>query len=247
VAQSQIIYGLGQPDFTTLAGQFIYVEPMAFEITGESQEKTSKKFVNGRLVTAGSLIDDESYKMKVSIQAASWTALQFAHGEMAGTTSSISLPEVRYAKVPSASPYEIVDADVGTSAGVWVFQVDPIDKPLVLSVGAPAAGAFQVDATNTKLVFNAAQAGASIAYRVFKTYSNVGSIGEESLSAANVLSQFSFSGLAYSDTKPYRIVIPKMARVSVPSISLSDVTTLEAEFRLVVANGKRSAYQLFDI
>jgi hypothetical protein len=247
MSQSQILYGLGAPDFTSLAGKFVYVEPMEFEITGESGEKVSEKFVNGQKVIAGSLIDGERYKLKVGIQAASWTALQFAHGELAGTTASIALPEVRYARVPLVAPFEIIDPTVGTSAGVWVFQVDPIDKVLIVSAAAPAVGTFQVDVVNTKLVFNAAQAGASIAYRVFKTYANISSIGEEALPVANLLNQMSYSGLCYTDTKQYRIVVPKMSRISVPKISLSEVTKLEVEYRLSVANGKRSAYQLFDI
>jgi hypothetical protein len=236
MAQAQIMYGLGQPDFTSLAGKFIYVEPLTFELTGEGGEIISEKFVAGKKVTAGSLLDGEKYKLKVGIQAASFTALAWAQGEVTKTTSSISLPEVREARVPSIAPFEIVDADLATSAGAWAFQVDPIDTALVISVGAPAAGGFQVDAANTKLVFNSAQAGAAIAYRVFKT-----------LAAADLLTQFRFGGVGYTDGRRVRIDIPKMARISVPSLSLSDVTTLECEFRLAVAAGERSAYQFYEI
>jgi hypothetical protein len=247
MAQAQIMYGLGQPDFTSLAGKFVYVEPLTFELTGEGGEIISEKYVAGKKVTAGSLLDGEKYKLKVGIQAASFTALAWAHGEVTKTTSNISLPEVREARVPLVAPFEIVDADLATSAGAWAFQVDPIDTALVISVGAPAAGGFQVDAANTRLVFNSAQAGAAIAYRVFKTYSNVRSIGKETLAAADLLTQFRFGGVGYTDGRRVRIDIPKMARISVPSLSLSDVTTLECEFRLAVAAGERSAYQFYEI
>jgi hypothetical protein len=247
MAQSQIMYGLGQPDFTTLLGRFIYVEPLKFELTGEGGEIISEKFVSGRKVVAGSLLDGEKYKLKIGIQAASFTALAWAHGEVTKTTSTVTLPEVREARVPLVAPFEIVDLDLATSAGAWAFQTDPIDTALILSVGAPAAGAFQIDVTNTKLVFNAAQAGAAIAYRVFKTYTNIRSIGKETLAAADILTQFRFGGVGYTDGRRVRIDIPKMSRVSVPSLSLSDVTTLECEFRLAVAAGERSAYQFYEL
>jgi hypothetical protein len=247
MAQSQILYGLGSPDFTTLGGKFIYVEPMEFAITGEGGVKESKKFVNGKLVTAGSVLDGETFKLKVGIQAASWTALQFAFGELAGVTSSVSLPEVRYARVPLVAPFEIADPDFATSAGVWVFQVDPIDKALVLSVGVPAVGAFQVNTAGSKIVLNASQAGASVAYRVFKTYTNIASIGVEERAAGDILDQFSFSGFCYADTKRYKIVIPKMGRISVPSLNISDVTKLEVEYQLAVVSGKQKSFELYDI
>ena len=247
MSQSQILYGLGFPDFTTVAGKFLPVEPMEFAISGEGGEKKARKFVRGKMVTAGSLLDGEEFKLKVGIEAASWTALQFAMGEVAGVTPSVALPEVRYGRVPVTAPYEIVDADFGTSAGVWVFQIDPIDKPLILSAVAPAVGAFQLDGANTKIIFNAAQAGASVAYRVFKTFTNLPSIGVEAVPAANLLNSFTFSGLCYADTKQYRIVIPKMDRISVPSLNISDVTKLEVEYRLAVVPGKNKAFELYDI
>jgi hypothetical protein len=246
MAQSQILYGLGQPDFTTLGtSKFIYVEPLQFEITGEGGEIISEKFVSGKKVIAGSILAGEKYKLKIGIQAASLTALAWAHGEVVKTTSSVTLPEVREARVPLTAPYEINDADIAGSAGVWVFQVDPTDTAMTLSAGAPAVGAFQV--TASKLVFNAADAGAAVAYRVFKTYTNVRSIGKEALAAADALSNFRFGGVAYTDGKRVRIDIPKMSRISVPSLSLSDVTTLEVEYRLAVAAGERSVYQFYEL
>lgn len=241
------MYGLGQPDFTSLLGKFVYVEPLTFSLTGEGGEILSEKFVNGKKVIAGALLDGERYKLKVGIQAASFTALAWAHGEVTKTTSSIILPEVRQARVPLTSPFEILDADLTTSSGAWVFQVDPIDMALTLSAGVPSADAFQLDSTTGKLVFNATQAGASVAYRVFKTFTDVRSIGKEPLAAADVLSQFRFGGIGYTDGKRVRIDVPKMTKISTPSMSLTQVNTLEVDYRLSVATGERSAYQLFEV
>lgn len=241
------MYGLGQPDFTTLAGKFIYVEPLKFMLTGEGGEIVAEKFTRGKKVIAGSLMDGEKYKLQVGIQAASFTALAWAHGEVTKTTSNIVLPEVRESRVPLTAPYEIVDADVATSQGVWVFQVDPIDTALTISVGVPTPKTFQVDVTGSKLVFNAEQAGAAIVYRVFKTFTDVRSIGKETLAAGEILTQFRFGGVGYTDGRLVRIDIPKMSKISVPSLSLTEVSTLEVDFRLSVAAGYRSSYQLYEL
>ena len=241
------MYGLGQPDFTTLEGKFIYVEPLTFELSGEGGEIISEKFVSGKKVTAGSILAGEKYKLKIGIQAASFTALAWAQGEVTKVTPTIALPEVREGRVPLTAPFEIIDADLATSAGAWAFQVDPIDLALIPSAGVPAAGAFQVVVASTKLVFNATQAGAAIAYRVFKTYANLRSIGKEVLGVTDLLNNYRFGGVGYTDGKRVRIDIPKMSRISVPSLSLSDVTTLEVEFRLAVAAGERSAYMFYEL
>lgn len=241
------MYGLGQPDFTSLAGKFIYIEPLKFMLTGEGGEIVAEKFIKGKKMIAGSLLDGEKFKLKVGVQAISFTALAWAHGEVTKTTANISLPEVREGRVPLVAPFEILDADLANSAGAWAFQVDPIDTALTIAVGAPGIGAFQFDTANSKLVFNAAQAGASIAYRVFKTYTNLRSIGKETLDTSDILSQFSFGGVGYTDGRPVRIRIPKMTRVSVPSMSMTEVGMLEVDYRLSVATGERTAYQLFEI
>lgn len=241
------MYGLGQPDFTSALGKFVYVEPLTFELNGEGGAIISEKFVKGRKVIAGSLLDAERFKLRVGIQAASFTALAFAMGQVTKTTTSINLPDVIEARVPLVAPFEIANPAIATSAGVWAFQVDPIDIALTLSAGVPAAGAFQIDVPGSKLVFNAAQAGASVVYRVFKTYSNVRTVGKEPLLAADLLNNLSFSGAGYTDGKRCKIIIPKMNRVSVPSLSLSDVTTLEVEYQLAVAAGEENAFYLVEI
>jgi hypothetical protein len=94
-----LLYGLGSPDFLT-AGlnpeRLLPVEPMEFSIEGASEKKESKKFKDGKIVTAGSASSSETYTTKIGIQAVNWLSLQFAFGELAGTTASIALPDVRY-------------------------------------------------------------------------------------------------------------------------------------------------------
>ncbi len=248
---SQILSGFGSPDFTSVGAtpQFLFVEPLEFAINATSSKLQAKKYVGGVKTIAASKLGEYLYTLKLGIEAASWTAMQFALGELASTTASVNLPEVRHATVPTSSPYEIADPDLAAAVGVWAFVEDSSaaygeEGPLtVLATGTPADGQFKVDSTNNKLVFAATQAGAPIAYRILKTYASLKSIGQEQV--ATLLNSMSFSGIAYSDKEYYKIIIPKMQRVSVPSISLSDVTKLEVEFDLAIPPGKRKPFQIF--
>ena len=251
---SQILSGFGRPDFTALfpgatLPKFLHVEPLEFSLEATSSKLQARKYVEGVSTIAASKIGEFLYTLKLGIEAASWTSMQFALGELAGTTASIGLPEVRYGTVPLTTPYEIVDADLATATGAQVFITDSgtwgDEGSLTLSVavGAAADGEFKVDTSLTKFTFNAAQAGAPIAYRIIKTYTSLESIGQEQV--ATLLNSMSFSGIAYSDKEYYKVVIPQMQRVSVPSLTLSDVTKLEVEFDLQTPPGKRKPFQIF--
>jgi hypothetical protein len=250
---SQIISGFGRPDFTTVgagAPKFIYTEPLEFSLGATSSKLQAKKYVDGIKTIAASKIGEYLYTLKLGIEAVSWTAMQFALGELAGTTASVDLPEVRYATVPSIAPYEIADPDLGAALGVWAFVQESgtwgdEGSLTLLATGTPSTGQYKVDGTNNKILFNAAQAGAPIAYRLIKTYVNLKSIGQEQV--ATLLNSMSFSGIGYSDKEYYKIVIPKMQRVSVPSLNLSDVTKLEVEFDLAIASGRRKPFQLIQM
>jgi hypothetical protein len=251
---SQILSGFGRPDFTALfpgatLPKFLQVEPLEFSLEATSSKLQAKKYVEGVKTIAASKVGEYLYTLKLGIEAASWTSIQFALGELAGTTASIGLPEVRYATIPLTSPYEISDTDLTTATGAQVFVTDSgtwgEEKSLTLTVavGAPSAGEFKVDSGTGKFTFNVAQAGAPIAYRIIKTYTSLASIGQEQV--ATLLNSMSFSGIAYSDKEYYKIIIPKMQRVSVPSLNLSDVTKLEVEFDLQTPQGMRKPFQIF--
>ena len=248
-----IMTGLGRPDFTT-AGlspeRMLPVEPMEFTISGSADKKKSRKFVDGKLVTAGTALGGEEFTMKVGIEAVNWLALQFGLGELAQLTASIALPELRYGTVPFSAPYEVADPDL-LDANVFASLMGRgawgESKPLKLKGGAvaPAALEFKVDSTEHKLSFNAALAGAPFAYRVFKVQTNLESIGAEPIFEA--LSAFAFSGIIHTDEGRIRLIVPKIVRNSAPSLNIGDVAKLEIEFDLVVANGNRSAFKLFKL
>lgn len=248
---TQLLSGFGRPDFTLLNAslpKFFHVEPLAFSINGESKKEESFKFVEGLRQRAGSRIIEELYTLKVEIEAASWTAIQFALGRASTKVPSIDLPEVRYATIPPTGAAEIADPDLGAALGVQTFVTESgtwgdEGALTLLATGSPAAGQFKVDGTNNKIIFNAAQAGATVAYRLIKTFSNLDTIGVQA--AAQVLTQFSFSGLGFTDSGEfYKVIIPKMNRAKVASLALGEKTKFEIEFDLAVAAGKAAAYQM---
>ena len=246
-----LFYGMGSPDFLTQGlnpERLLPVEPMEFSIEGASEKKESKKFKDGKIVTAGSAVASETYTMKIGIEAVNWLALQFAFGELAGVTPSIALPEIKYGTVPSSAPYEITDTGI-TDTNIWLTVLTAgawgRARPLNKVAGTPQAGEFQVNTTTAKLIFNAAQAGAPFAYRIFKTYTNIESIGAEAVFTA--LSSFSFSAVGYLDEENVKIVVPKITRANIPTLNVSDVTKFELEFDMIVSGSFRTAFQVYNL
>jgi hypothetical protein len=245
---TQLISGFGRFDAVDGSNKWWHVEPLAFSVNASSSKNQSKKMVKGTVKIAGAKIGSEDYVLKLSIEALSWTALQFALGREAGTTASLNLAEIRDGRVPSTGAYEFADPDLATALGVQVFIPasglwGDEGRLIFLATGTPAAKQFKVDGAGSKLVFNAAQAGAPFLYRIIKTYANIDTIGVEQTAA--FLSQFSFSGIAYTDTSElYKVIIPKVNRVSVPSLGLEAVSKFELEYDMAVAAGYDTAYQV---
>jgi hypothetical protein len=248
---SQLISGAGRFDFTNTNSslpEFFFVEPVGFKINGDSKKVESRKFVEGKNVRAGSKILQEDYTMTVTIEAASYTAMQVALGKKSAKVDA-ALPETRYKSVPTTGAFEFVDTDLGAALGVQAFVTEAgiwgDEGPLtVLATGTPATGQFRVDGTNNKLIFAAAQAGAPIAYRLIKNYVQIDSIGVDA--TAKALTRFSFSGLGYTDTGEfYKIVVPRMNLAKVPSLAFDEVTKFELEYDLAVASGYSTAYQMY--
>jgi hypothetical protein len=245
---TQLISGFGRFNAVDGSNKWWHVEPLAFSIDASSSKNQSKKYVKGVIKTAGAKIGSEEYVLKLSIEALSWTALQFALGREAGTTASLDLAEIRDGRIPLSGAFEFADPDLATALGVQVFIPasglwGDEGRLTVLATGAPAAKQFRADTAASKLIFNAAQAGAPFLYRIIKNYANIDTIGVEQTAA--FLSQFSFSGIAYTDTDElYKVIVPKVNRVSVPSLGLETVSKFELEYDIAIAAGYDTAYQL---
>ncbi len=246
-ATTQLISGFGRFNPVDGTNKWWHVEPVAFSIEGQSEKAQSKKMVKGTVKTAGSKLTSEEYVLKLRFEALSWTALQFALATEAATTASYDLAEIRDGKVPSTSPYEFIDADISGALGLQVFIPGAgawgDEGLLTIATGAPNAGEVRITSVDDKLTFNVAQAGAPFLYRLIKNYTNIETIGVAQDAAR--LNGFSFSGIVYTDGgQLYKVVIPKVNRVSVPTFNVENVTAFELEYDLAIAPGYDTAYQL---
>lgn len=244
---NEILYGAGAPVIETTqlqTNELLPIEPMSIEISGESDSLTSQKFAEGLLVTAGSVQSSQSFTMTIGIQAIDWVTMQFAYGLKSAVTATVDLPVMRYATIPSTSPYEIVDTDITTDQVRVAFVGG---AALTATESTPATGEFEVDTASTKLVFATADAGKAIAYRVLKTYTNIRSIGAES--AVTPLRAFEFYGTVFNGNGDrYGLKIPNMSRLGIPTLSLTgDAAQFDLEFELIVGAGKLLPFELYDL
>lgn len=248
---SQLISGFGRFDLTNTNSslpEFWFVEPVGFQINGNSNKVESRKYVDGKNVRAASKILQIDYTMGVTIEASSYSSLQVSLGIKSAKVDA-DLPELRFGSIPATGAAEITDADLGAAlqAQAFITESGPWGEegPLtLLATGTPVAGQFKIDATNNKLVFAAAAAGAPIAYRLVKSYTQIDSIG--ALATAKALTRFSFSGLGYTDSgEYYKVVAPQLNLAKVPSLAFDEVTKLELEYDLAVATGYSTAFQLY--
>jgi hypothetical protein len=249
-----LYYGMGSPDFTTLGlnpERLLPVEPMGFTIDGASEKKESKKYRDGKVVTAGSALASDKYTAKCELEAANWLAIQWAYGELAGLTPSVALPDLQYLTVPGGATPEIAISDLSdANVLVTVMQAGSWGKakPLTRVTGSTInAGEFKADLTSTpkKLIFNTAQSGAPIGVRRLKNYTNIESLFAEQV--FTTFSAFSFSGLIYGDEETIKIYIPKITRSNIPSLDISDITKFSLEYEMIVTGSFRSAFQLYNL
>ena len=181
--------------------------------------------------------------------AAAWSA---ALGVRSAITASLNLVELRTKTVPKIAPFEITDTDIGASLGMQATVLEKgswgdAGNLTLLATGVPATGQFKVDGTNNKLIFNSAQAGAPIAYTLIKNYTALRTLGKEQSAAQ--LNTIGFEGLAYTenDGEAMKIVIPKMISTKLPSFDFGEKTTLDIEYRMVVATGETNDFYLVEM
>lgn len=249
MAINEIFSGLGSPGFVTsglVSDQLLVIEPMEFSIEGAADKKKSKKYRNGKLVTAGSALGQEEYTLKIGIEANTFYTMAFVFGELPSVTASALLPKTKFATIPSSTPYEIVDSEIGDGNGYCTFIAN--HKPLTKVGTAPAAtGEFQIVPTSTKkLVFHSSDAGKDVVYQINKSHTSADSIGVEA--GATLFDTFSFSGEIYAGTVPVaKIVIPSAVRTSIGTINVADVTKFEVEAELLVTGSDNRPFRLYDL
>jgi hypothetical protein len=219
-----------------------------FQLNAEDEDaREARAWIGGKRVTVASTPGDQRDRLVISHSYLDWYHMQFAADEIAQNVTR-TLPVFKEGRVPSASPYEIVDT--GISSGNVAQIACSVTKRgswgeagyLSRASGAPSARQFQPTATGTKLVFPSSLAGAPIAYQIPIEYANIPSIGVASSPVR--FGQLEFIGRAYGPEFPNGVFIhiPLVSRRSRPSLSTADdVPTLEYEFDCLVAPGEREA------
>lgn len=251
---TQLLSGFGRfvfKNLNTTIPQFRFTEPVGIKINNNSSEIVSYKMVNGRKVVAGAKQLQDENTAAIQIEAASLEAMEIAFGLESATSASLDLWEMRTKTIPTTGAAEITDADIATALGVQAVVVESgvwgkSGALTLLASGAPAAGQFRVDAANSKIIFNAAQAGATIAYPIIKNYTSLRTIGKESTAAR--LDNVGFEALVYSESnQTYKIVVPKMIRTKSVSLDLGEKTMFEMEYRMVVAAGQEKDFYIVEM
>jgi hypothetical protein len=137
----------------------------------------------GKMKTAAMEITGTQYSMTIGTQVFDWATMQLLQGQVATTETDAVVEHRIYAQVPSATPYEIADADLPGTANPKV-QVYVTERGAwgegglrAMVSAAPDPGEVQFDTTNKKFVFNAADAGAPIVYTRPTVYATVEGIG----------------------------------------------------------------------
>jgi hypothetical protein len=255
-----MLSGVGQLAFRTKTlsesslAQELLVTPylVDFQLNTEDEDaREARAWIEGKRQIVATTPGDQRDRLVISHEYLDWYHLQFARGELA-TNVTRSLPIYKTGKVPAASPYEIVDTDIG-AGNVATITCSLLERGawgeagyLSSASGAPTGRQFQPTATGTKLVFPATLAGAAVAYLVNVSYSNIPSIGVADSPVK--FGALEFIGKAYGDQFPDGVLIhiPQVVRRTRPNLSTADdVATLEYEFDCQVAPGNREAVHYY--
>ena len=181
------IYGLTSQlgDLTKAQQRGFYLGPISWNDTSESEEQETNRFVDGEYKTKRKLKGATTYGLTIGWNEQDWFHLGFARNTFPKVAAYVALPSHLVTKVPETAPYEITNAYF-TDANPALYVIHPFitqegawGQPggFNQAGGAPAAGEMQLDNANTKLIFNAAQAGAPIFIPIFATKTSCEMIG----------------------------------------------------------------------
>lgn len=252
---SQLYSGIGKIvllDLNQTIPGFLFAEPVAFKVNANSSEIVSYKMVCGRKVPAGAKQGLVERTCAMTIEAVDRAALELALGIRSAISASLDLVELRNKNVPTTGAFEITDADIGVALGVQAYVIEKgtwgdAGSLTLIPTGTPATGEFKVDSATNKIIFNAAQAGAPIAYTLIKNYTGLRTIGREQ--GAAQLNNIGLQGVLFTDsgTEFTKIVIPKMIRTKSTSLDFGEKLALELEYRMVVASGQENDHYLVEM
>lgn len=227
---------------------------LSFELAAESTPKESQKFnSSGELVSASTVKGATAFTFTLSYNEIEWGNLGFALNQFPRIATSVNIPQLKYATVPLTSPYTVADA------AIVVGNADDISVSITASGSAGQAGQWfvvvgaapdpgEVQVGTGLLTFNAAQAGAEIAYPLYSPYATVQDLGGPS--GGESWGEFEFFGkiLVPSVTAGLIIHIPKATIAEDPSITIDDsVPTVAVVCGMGTPTGWDKPYRLFNM
>lgn len=227
-----------------------------FAFNSESTPREARGFVKGVKKIKSSAVGEVTDTLVISTQYTDWAQLGFALDEFPKSESSVKLPVLKQATVPTSAPYEIADAAI-TSAndnyikayvsafGTWG---QPGYMPRAATPATPAAGEVGVDTTGNKLVFNAEQAGAPVSYSIGTDYTSIEAYG--SAGNSTKYGKIAMRGRLYTpeSTNNWYIYFPSLSRQSRPSINLGDdVPSLEITFAAETPPGWEQPFAIYNL
>ena len=238
-----------------IAQKMIPLYLFQFEFTQEAESKEAQGFVGGKLVTKSTAEASVSSTVKLTTQFTDWLQLGMVLDQFPRVLTSEKLVVLKTVTVPSAPPYEIVDTAITVAnnsdifatiagAGVW-GQPKPL--PRAATPATPAVGQVGVDTTATKLIFNAAQAGAPITYTVPTILASVEAYGGSGI--LSKIGSLEFNGLIYSPeaSQGFPISFPLLQRKTRPTMTISnDVPEFEIEFGAIPPVGWDEPFKILN-
>lgn len=223
---------------------------LSFELTAESNSKESQKFNSeGTLVTASKVKGSTSYSFTLSYNEIDWGNLGFALNQFPRSATAATIPTLKYGTVPTTAPYTITDTGISatnvsvviTKSGTWG------QAGQALTVGGTGAGTVAV--SSTTLTFNAAQAGASVAYLAYASSTfNAQDYGGPT--GGKTWGKFEFWGTIFipSLTSGTKIYIPEASISEDPTITIDDgVPTVEVVCGMTTPSGWDKPFRIFNL
>jgi hypothetical protein len=253
---SDTIAGGGDFVITTLnnSPNIIFTpQPISLELSTETSKIVARAMKNGRVVDVASALGSESTTATLTYEQVNKDHLSYFLNMKWEQSSSIPWPVTKTAKIPDTAPYEIADADITTEneAGVLVYLESDAnnanEKSLIPATEAPDSGEAQADGTSGKLIFNVAEAGGTITYKVPKTWTSGRTLGWEP--TIRTFGAVEFIGVVYlASDQEIGVRIHQMTPDNKPTFGLSDgVPNIVQEFTCGVPSGRPAAMSFFDL
>lgn len=240
--------------------QMIVPEMYSFSFNPNSSEKIARAFnLDAVLSNRSSVEGSRDDSLTLTFEEQTWDQLGFVQNERSKASGAVDLPELVYATVPETAPYEIPIStwyDTGfenlifaqiVTRGTWGER-----GGLTRSSSAPSAGQYRVDIStpgSEKLVFNAAQAGAPIAYAKITAYAT-GGLSYGGPGASLGWGKFEVWGTIVVPThqEGIKLWFPECFITTSPEITLDDgVPQISMTAKLGTPAGWAKPYQMFNL